>query len=830
MPRPFARALELAAAFILLPLACRTTTNPPNRPDPKEVEFEVLFAEPDHEAEWCLKAALAESYKEVADGTIFFERDATIRIKVPSGPGKEPYHAHLFHRPKDTLVQHLAVQGSNGAIEIPLSKFERPEILIVTSASMRMLDAKDKAAIHDKPLLAPYGMSFRLVPQEQAKHLASLQPFRYEWSHSTAKAALFVQSFNRSDMLLSLLDLTGQAGYLFSDGYYQWKGGDGYLAPRAVVEVVDAQGEVRQRSATYSVPERARAEAKPFALRLAGAELLAFAPPACVQLSHPEERPATAARIAAHFEGVGPKGLHRLVLAAGYPIGSAEKIGVRVQSDEVTAEKHEGSYLVDLSDLDRSSFPMTGFLAHRFVEPWRSGGGFYAPCEPLGRSEVRPGNSQDARMKLHPRIFAPRYASHYDPIFWFGAGGGEDRLKKFLSEYWAAGGGSGSPGGGTPDPWDPSVNVLPPPDTGPGAITATPVGPDGDPSAGGSDAGADPNSPFLLWAPPSECGCGPNGAFCPRPNPCKGHCGVNCPGDGHCKGNSVGDITVTFKCMKKKEGCKQDDPTTKVSECKCGNEAWDSAGLEGGILEAAITYCPPGFVVAETAWSGAHGGSSPCHTLTQVGMARVSYWGPGLTAAHVWFRVWVTFGPCAGKRQEGGNGAGGGGGGGGGGNGGGSGPGGDRSIGRIVQGDDPPAHGILVPTGDGFTGSPTSRWNPSTDPNVVGRLADLVAAFRRGMGLTPLPQPSGRTWGIPTDILFRTPEQLAQGGAGLAQWQRGFETAYWGRAERRRASGASMLRDLLPEWAVGLPRPRGDAMTGPDAGEVPTRTVSPGPR
>ncbi len=783
MPRLLARALALTAAVLFLPLACRTTSNQSNRPDPKEVEYEVLFSEPDHEVEWCLKKALAEDYTTVTDSTIFFDRESTIRIKVPSGPSKEPYHAHLLHRRKDTLLQHLAVQGPDGAIEISLSKFEQPEILVLSSASMRMLDAKDRTALRDKPLLAPYAMSFRLAERQTGPTITSVQPFRYEWKYGTGTAALFVQSFCRSQMLLNLFDLDGKAGFLLGEGYYHSKDVNAYLTPHVLLDVRGATGETYQRIGTYSVAETAwRKDPKPFSLRFLDTELIAFAPPARVELSMPEQDPATSATVTARFEGVRPKSPLHFVLAAGYPQGNRERVGVRVQTDTVTAEKRDGTYVVSLDDLDPSTFPMTGYVAHRLSEPFHTPHGFYAPCEPLGRSTTPLFGDEDSLAKLHPKVLIPRYASHYDVIYWFGTGGGENEAKKFLLAYY-----SGTTPGGGPPGGGPSGTLIPPPTVpfvpgGGSGTTTTPGGgsgtttPGGGGGSGSSGTGSTTPSPWWgLWLGPS----GPP----PDPGP-----------------SQPGTIAITIKC-----GCGMDNPGTAANECNCRPHMWTLGQIQQGIGQAAVSSCPQGFSVAETAWFGAHGDYAPCHTWTVIGMARVSYWGPNFSMVHVWYRVKVNFLPCKGNPPGGGGGGGG---------------------GKIGDGDGPGKPGDPNPRGDAFAaltsgtkGEPTGRvtelpgggavtsmttaaWNPSTDPNAAVRLTELVAILRRGLGLSDLPTPTADTWTAPTVFLYFAREEFSSKVSDLVEWQKSFSTTYWGRREKRSPLPPTELRDVLYDWAI----------------------------
>lgn len=775
MPRAFARILPLLAVVLILPLACRTSSSRPEL-NPKEVEYEVLFAEPDHEIDWCLKKALADSYASTTDSTIFYDRDTVIRIKVPTGPGKEPYHAHLLHWRQDRLHQHFAAQGPDGSIKIPLSQFERPETLILTSAALRMLDAKDKVALRDKPLLAPYAMSFHLAERQTAPVLASLQPFRYEWNYRRGNAALFVQSFCRSQMLLNLLDLDGKAGFLMDESYYHSKDLDAYLTPHVILDMVDKTGRTLQRVGTYSAAETAWKDSRPFSLRFLDKELIAFAPPPRVEISMPEDDPAKSATITARFKGIRPKSKLHFVLAAGYPLGTRERTGVRAQTEVITEEKQEGTYVVSLDDLDSTAFPMTGYVAHRLVEPFRTAHGMYAPCEPLGRFATPFFGESIGR--LHPKVLVPRHAGHYDLIYWLGSGGGENEARKFLLAYYSGNApGSGVPGDG------PSATMVPPPNFGipdnnpGGGFTTVPSENSTTPGGGsGSSYGSDSNSitpqPWWgLWL----------GDSAPDPDPA----------------SSPGTIAITIKC-----GCGMDFPDTEENECKCGKHFWNLGQIQKGIAQAAVSSCPPGFSIADTAWFGSHSASSPCHTWVQIGMARVSYWGPNFTTVHVWYRVKVTFAPCKGKGKKPG------------------GPTGEsgttgeegkpeypkrraEGFGTLVSGIDGDPIGCVDELPEVFPQAlDTPAWNPSTDPNASTRLIQLVATLRRNLGLTDLPFAAGGTWTAPTKFLHFTNDGLAAKITDLVEWQKGFTNAYWGRKDRRKPLPPSELRDVLGDWGI----------------------------
>jgi len=63
----------------------------------KKVTVETVFSEREHKIESCMKG-LATSYLDLQDSVLWVDPDSTLRIKPPSLPGSEPYHAHLEQR------------------------------------------------------------------------------------------------------------------------------------------------------------------------------------------------------------------------------------------------------------------------------------------------------------------------------------------------------------------------------------------------------------------------------------------------------------------------------------------------------------------------------------------------------------------------------------------------------------------------------------------------------------------------------------------------------------------------------------------------------------
>lgn len=433
--------MKTPRALALVLLAACASTGTKKDPEP-QVSTEILFVEPDHKIAWCQKDGAA-GLQQHPDGVLFVDAESVVRVRVPSAQGQVPYHAHVFAKDRDLCFG----QGKDGDIAIALPA--DAELLVVTSATVKMHVPDPSVSDRVLPLLAPYAQSFRLVPRDQAAALSSLQPFRYEWKHPQANVTLFVQSSNRSDMLLTLSDPDGGADYLFADGAVRWKGGDANLIPRLTVDVTTA-GKTWLRAGAYPVPDQAWLEKDPFDLNLAGLTVIPFAPPPRVELALLDERPATSLRIGAKFHGLRPQETLRFVLAAGHPAEGIEKIRVRVQETEVTAA--ETSMLVDFSDLDSEQFPITGYVAHRLIEPWRTTGGRSVP--PLGRFEgVTEGEAAGS-------IFVPVYAPHCALMTLLGKGKVQSEIPTFLGQYMEPRS-SGRFGVPIPVPWSPVLPVNP---------------------------------------------------------------------------------------------------------------------------------------------------------------------------------------------------------------------------------------------------------------------------------------------------------------------------------------------------------------------------------
>ena len=157
-----ARAVLVAAMFAFA--ACRSTPSGTGNEAATQVRFETLFHEAGHRLAWCQKEA-ADGLAQHPDGILFFDADSVLRIRVPNDHGQVPYHAHLFHRPASEIVDIAALQETDGTIGFDLARYPNPELLIVTSATVKMHVADPQLSDRTMPLLAPYAISFRLVPR-----------------------------------------------------------------------------------------------------------------------------------------------------------------------------------------------------------------------------------------------------------------------------------------------------------------------------------------------------------------------------------------------------------------------------------------------------------------------------------------------------------------------------------------------------------------------------------------------------------------------------------------------------------------------------------------
>jgi len=608
--------------LVLSWLGCQTLPReaPPDR---SQVKVELVFVEgAGHPIGACLKE-YGQNLVDGPDGVLFYDRDRDPRIRVtpPRGPHAEPVHVHLLHRVGGELMDYVLGQGENGLIDLDLRRFDLPEKLVVSTAGWR---AREKeSGVHEigggqakRPSAAPlppYSMSFQLVPWDQAEVVGFLQNFRRDIQTELGTLWFFVQAFNRGDMMLTWLDRTRSLDVLIKeDPYVYVRPGDGYVPPRLVVDVLEgrAGGKLVQRSGTWFIPDTVgragkttKPDEQPFVLRTPRRELIAFGPPPRLDFSLPEDPPATTARLTARFRGLRGTDALRLVLAAQVPTTrDPENFSVRLQSKEITQKTQTESFLVDLSDFDR--FPVTTAVSHRFTQPWVLQGGRYNPQPPIAVANVSLRGPGDLP-KLHAKIAAPRYASHYDWISFWGSDRGRKDRSSLADLYW------GGPFGGGP-PNGPSPNLAPPP---PG-----PVGP--------PPGGLPPPGP---GTPPSgqNPAAGPGGG---------GFGGGGGPGGGGGGGqNQNGDITLNLFCPPKPQGCGHDP-----ANCKCNPHMWTMQDVMGIITPAFPGAC-------DFAWAGLHGAHAPCHQKTPIGNVRVSFWGQGFHLIQKWYSVAVVFGPCVAK-------------------------------------------------------------------------------------------------------------------------------------------------------------------------------------
>jgi hypothetical protein len=747
--------------LVLSWLGCQTL--PREAPaDRSQVKVELVFVEgAGHPIGACLKE-YGQNLVDWPDGVLFYDRDRDPRIRVtpPRGPHAEPVHVHLLHRVGGELMDYVLSQGENGLIDLDLRRFDQPEKLVISTAGWR---AREKeSGVHEigsgqakRPPAAPlppYSISFRLLPWDQAEVVGSLQNFRRDIQTELGTLWFFVQAFNRGDMMLTWLDRTRSLDVLIKeDPYIYVRPGDGYVPPRLVVDVLEGRsgGKLVQRSGTWFIPDTVvdhrpgktnpKADEQPFVLRTPRRELIAFGPPPRVDFSLPEDPPATTARLTARFAGLRRTDALRLVLAAQVPTTrDPENFSVRLQSKEIIHETQTESFLVDLSDFDR--FPVTTAVSHRFTQPWVVQGGRYNPQPPIAVANVSLRGGE--LPKLHAKIAAPRYASHYDWIsFWGSDRAGKDRTS-LADLYW-----SGPFGGGPPN--GPSPNLAPPP---PG-----PVGP----PPGGLPPG--PGTPPAGQNPAAGQGGGGFGG------------GGGGPGGGGGGGN--GDITLNLFCSPKPQGCGHDP-----ANCKCNPHLWTMQDVMGIIVPAFPGAC-------DFAWAGLHGAHVPCHQKTPIGNVRVSFWGQGFHLIQKWYSVSVVFGPCVGKKGPPPVGGGGGGlgkpevgqpkpe----------NGAGGSLAVtlpGQLtltepLTGDGtPPTAGLTSWTG-------TSSATPYNDPNLILRATDVASALGSWTGAT--------NW-VDTGALHLDDATLY----GILNAANTWQNAYWQRGDRVMAPFFGLDANAVP--------------------------------
>jgi hypothetical protein len=630
------KAYLSAAVALTVALGCSTVGDraPASRP---KVRIEALFVASDHPLGDCLRGDLASSYLTDPDSVLFYDRDSKLRVTPPTAKGATTYHAHLFHRAGGELFDFVQKQDAGGLIEIDLGRFDQPEELVVVSAARR-LSAQDAAgadpiAVLERPselITPPYVLSFKLLPRAgNLETILPQNPHRYEVETSAGTLTLVTSSFSRRDQLLTLIDPQMTLGGLIAeDPYIYVRGTDGAVPPRLSVEVFrPGSKDPWEKAATYHIPEAAdplRPGDRPFLLRTSKRDLIAFAPPARVDLEFPSEPPQTSALVKARFTGVREGDVLKFVVSCAYPSGPKGGYGAVSHSGEVTSNSGTLIETCDLGHLDPANFPLVASVAHRLVTPWKLTGGRFAPEPPLGKSTI-PTAAPELRTPSYSKLLAPRYASHFDVLAFRGAG----TLKKdtILMSYH----------GNSDGPDDP--NVAPPPP----APSPMPPGTNPDPSSS-----IVRGFPFQ-GGPDSVCGCGKDGKSCPNMQaPCRGHCGQACPGNGCCKAGPMKDggaITLRFPCPPKGRSCGMAE-----SECTCGPHEWDRESIRGAVL--ALLQAIPGF--ADLDGPNVPIGFAPCHRRTHVADVTGKFWVGGMVGAGaggpqqalVTYHVYVTFKPC----------------------------------------------------------------------------------------------------------------------------------------------------------------------------------------
>jgi hypothetical protein len=785
----------LAAGFLLLLSAAIGCKTGDPRTTEKKVAVDALFMERAHPMSSCMKG-LAASYLETQDSVLWFDRDSTLRIKVPSMPGCENYHAHLGQMVGGQKCEQVFHQNNQGVIEIPLGRYSDPETLIITSAAFEIRQTEVPARIakanpEAKPeagISPPYIVSYKLLPAETAEAVISLQHFRLDVTTPVGPLHILPTPFNRTQQIITIVDPTRKLWDLMKeDPYVTIAKYDVAIVPRLMVEVVGQEGRVWERTGTWDVPTGLdrffKPGEKPFVIRSDEHELISFAPAPQMELSMPEDVPDTSARIGVRFSGVGEKDTLKFVLACVYPSGQKGDFSTQVQTHDVTRDTKDSAYTVSLENLPEGAFPLTSSIMTRLIQPYRLTAGRYRPQEPRGKAVLSTIGKSDVR-RGPANVAFPRFASHFDWLLFFGGGQGKGRKSSLADSYYST---NDNP---------PSSNVTPPPGGGGGVpppiIILPPPGGGTTSGGGGGPGGGGPNS---------NCGCGNKGENCPADQHCRGHCApCKCQGKG---GN--GSIVVPLTCVTKGVGCQPD------ADCKCGPHTWsegDCMNFVGALTKGA----------AETAWFGEQFGLAPCHVDTPVAMLRVTFWGVGLEQINQWYTVSVTFGPCT--------------------------PRGKKIVGGLIIRDDPvipetprsgptsgtivrgltPTSGTATTTGlttttGGLTGLTTiSIGHPFNDPNLAIRGGQISTGLG-GMGQigvwTVLPTSSFS----PTVFANLLSLQNADAQA--------FQGAYWTGGTEGAFPSVALNPNITTTWAT--PVPPASSAGGTPTGTTPPPTTPPPP-
>ncbi len=622
------RVLGLIAALALPgAVACAIGGRAVQAPKAENVA-ECIFVKQDHQAAACLhglETVLADS----PDGLLFIERNSVIRVRVPAG--HESYHIHLWHKIDEHSIDAVVIpaKGDDGIIEIPLADYPRPELLVVTSAEHRTKPTAAASAEQralGSAVLPPFALALKLVAKDEAATLISLQNSRYELRTPLGTLQLLVTPANRGDMLLTLVDLEGQARRIFRDAYFHYRPADAALTPRMTVEVLGTDRAPWQRVGVWPLPpdvHSATAGTKGtdsfvFALRTNRRDLLPFAPPPELTITYPKDAPRTRLDLGARITGAAEKSTFQLVVSDTVPADrDAKTYAFHTQTVDLSQDRPEASVAVTL-DSPAFRFPLTASVAHRLVTKWITKAGFYDPAPALGVSVVDSLDPVDVAAPAH--VISPSCAAYYDLVNFTGDGGfGAHAALRALGLA------SGSGGGGTDGGAMPSPNTFPNPFPGTTSWWTTwggipvPVGGDGTgsnsnaSSSGASGVGGGgPSSPWT-WTP----GLVPPPPPPPPPN---------------------GQLDIKLKC-----GCK---PPPKEN-CKCFMHSWNQPDLMSKIRQYKYMVGSDGrkYEIADYSFFSSHGNLIPCHTPTVVGTVRISFW-VGLSLHHQAYDVRLAFGPC----------------------------------------------------------------------------------------------------------------------------------------------------------------------------------------
>jgi len=593
-------------ATVIIPKP-RTT---PEKTPSKKTALTLLFKQKHTLAE-CANATANESsfdklLLDYPDTLLFHDPDSVVAVRVPSRG--EQYHVHILHRDgSNKLVDKLQHEGArnnkntgkkegNGQIVINLAKYPNPEhIVVVTWPIMEKQEAEaDTSKGADdvqRALIPPFFMSLKLELLTKAEPLVMKQSFRHELQSPVGNIDVMVQPFNHGDMLLNMIDRDKKLPRLLWNMFPAYRPADATLAPRLLAEVYTRKGQMYQRIGIWPVPSdypKQDPDAAVFALRTKKYEVISFAAPPQVDLVVPQERPGIEADIVASFTGISDDQPCRLIFAHSYADVEEGQYSLFAQDHEIRGDTKKGKYPISMKNLAASRFPLTISVAHRFVQPWKTTGGYF---------DIKPAkvHKLSAAIKVDEpsKIIVGKVASYY----WFMTMHGLNPNA----------GGAMSPFALPNSGFSPNVNPGPGPGAGNGDLISVITS--------------------SAWSNIVNNG---GGSDLPGALPAGG--GGGGPGGGG--GGSRGEKIIKQKCQGKKLGC-------QMPICKCKPHLWNMFNFRGSFPSMF-----PG--AADFAWFGAHGDAVPCHTKTARPQAilRVKYNLPNAGFKYEYWDIYVIFTPC----------------------------------------------------------------------------------------------------------------------------------------------------------------------------------------